>query len=78
MAVTVISKQTLARIIKEGKEVDKGMSASFSTPGKSHPKKKKVAAVDAFDVDVIRRSIYNFHVTQKHRPTLNTVLLLIR
>jgi hypothetical protein len=34
MAVTVISKRTLARIIKEGKEVDKGMSASFSTPGK--------------------------------------------
>jgi hypothetical protein len=38
MAVTVISKQILARIIKEGKEVDKGTSASFSTPEKSHAK----------------------------------------
>jgi hypothetical protein len=59
-----ISKRTLARI-KEGKEVDKGTSASFSTPGKSSPKKKDFAVVDAFDVDVIRRLIHNFHVTQK-------------
>jgi hypothetical protein len=77
MAVTVISKRTLARIIKEGKEVDKGTSASFSTPGKSRPK-KKVAVVNAFDVGVIRRLIHNFHVTQKQRPTLNTVLPLLR
>jgi hypothetical protein len=76
MAVTVISKRTLARIIKEVKEVDKGTSASLSTPGKSRP--KKVAVVDAFDVDVIRRLIHNVHVTQKQRPTLNTVLPLIR
>jgi hypothetical protein len=62
---TAISKRTLARIVKEGKEVDKGTSASFSTPGKSRPKKKKVAVVDAFDEDVTRRLIHNFHVTQK-------------
>jgi hypothetical protein len=42
MAVTVISKRTLARIIKEGNEVDKGTSASFSIPGKSRPKKVAV------------------------------------
>jgi hypothetical protein len=40
MAVTVISKQTLARIIKEGKEADKGTLGSFSTLGKSRPKKE--------------------------------------
>jgi hypothetical protein len=68
MTVIVISKPTLARIIKEGKEVDKGTSASFSTPGKSRPK-KNVAVVDAFDVDVIRRKIHNFHETQKQRPS---------
>jgi hypothetical protein len=33
MAATLISKRTLARIIKEGKEVYKGKSASFSIPG---------------------------------------------
>jgi hypothetical protein len=76
MAVTVISKRTVTRIIKEGKEVDKGKSASFSTPGKSHPK-KKVTVVDAFNVDIIRRLIHNFHVTQKQWPTLNIVLPLI-
>jgi hypothetical protein len=51
-------------IIKEGREFDKGMSAPFSTPEKSRPQKKKVAVVDAFDVDVVRRLIHNFHVTQ--------------
>jgi hypothetical protein len=76
MAATVMSKRTLAIIIKEGKEVDKGTSASFSAPAKSRP--KKVAVVDAFDVDVIRRLIHNFHVKQKQRPTLNTALPLIR
>jgi hypothetical protein len=39
---------------------------------------KKVAVVDAIDVDVIRRLIRNFHVTQKQQPTLNTVVSLIR
>jgi hypothetical protein len=76
-AATVISKRTLARIIKERKEVDKGTSALFSTPRKSRPK-KKVAVLDAFDEEVIRRLIHNFHVTQKQRPTLNTALPLIR
>jgi hypothetical protein len=41
MGVTVISKRILARIIKEGKEVDKGTSSSFSTPGKSRQEKKR-------------------------------------
>jgi hypothetical protein len=59
------------------REVDKGTSAAISTSRKSRPK-KKVAVVDAFDVDVIRRLIHNFHVTQKQRHTLNTVLPLIR
>jgi hypothetical protein len=63
---------------QRGKEADKGTSASFSTLGKSRPENKKVAVLDAFDVDVIRRLIHNFHVTQKQRPTLNTVLPLIR
>jgi hypothetical protein len=76
MAATGISKRTLARIIKEGKEVDKGTSASLSSPGKLRPKKKKVAVADAFDEEVMRRLIYNFHATQKQRPTLNTVLPL--
>jgi hypothetical protein len=44
---------------QRGKEVDKGTSDSFSTPGESRPK-KKVAVVDAFDVDAIRRLIHNF------------------
>jgi hypothetical protein len=41
MAAAAISKRTFARIIKEGKEVDKGTSASFSTQGKSRPKRRR-------------------------------------
>jgi hypothetical protein len=77
MAAIVISKRTLARIIKEGKEVNKGTSASLSTLGKSRPKKEEVAVVHAFDEEFIRRLIRNFHMTQKQLPTLNTVLPLI-
>jgi hypothetical protein len=73
MAVTVISKRTLARIIKEGK----ARQLHFQHR-RNHVQEKKVAVVDAFDVDVIRRLVHNFHVTQKQRPTLNTVLPLSR
>jgi hypothetical protein len=77
MAATVVSKRTLARIVNERKEVYKGTSSSFSTPEKSRPKKKKVAVIDTFDEEVIRRLIHNFHVQQKQRRSLNTVLPLI-
>jgi hypothetical protein len=77
MAAAVISKRSFARIIKAGKEVDKGTSASFSALGESRQEKEEVAVVDAFVGDVTRRLIHNFHVTQKQRPTLNTVPPLI-
>jgi hypothetical protein len=50
----------------------------FSTPGKLRPKKEEVAVIDALDEEVFRRFIHNFHVTQKQRPTLNTLIPLIR
>jgi hypothetical protein len=68
----------MQELSKRERQFDKGTSASFSTPSKSRPKKKKFAVVDAFDEEVIRRLIHNFHVTQRQRPTLNTVLRLIR
>jgi hypothetical protein len=40
MAVTVISKRTLAGIIKEGKEIDKGTSASLFSIGDVTSKKE--------------------------------------
>ncbi|KAJ4442585.1 hypothetical protein ANN_04173 [Periplaneta americana] len=49
LAATGISKQTLARIRKEGKNIEAGTADSFSSPEKSQPKKKIVAAVDSFD-----------------------------
>jgi hypothetical protein len=64
------SKRITARIIKREKDVDTGMSVSFSTPEKACPKKKMVAVVDKFDGEVIRRLIYHFHATEKQCPAL--------
>lgn len=74
LAATGISKRTLARIRKEGKNIEAGTADSFSSPEKSQPKKKIVAAVDSFDEEVIRRLIYNFYATHKQRPTLQSLL----
>jgi hypothetical protein len=41
MAIAVISKRTLAIIIKEGKEVDKGASTSLSNIGDVTSKKRR-------------------------------------
>ena len=73
LAATGISKRTLAKIRKEGRNIEGGASTSFSTPGKSRPKTKIVAAVDGFDEEVIRKLIYNFHSTHKKRPTLKSL-----
>ncbi|KAJ4438086.1 hypothetical protein ANN_14025 [Periplaneta americana] len=50
---------------KEGKNIEAGTSDSFSSPEKSQPKKKIVAAVDSFDEEVLRRLVYNFYATHK-------------
>ncbi|KAJ4426677.1 hypothetical protein ANN_26475 [Periplaneta americana] len=57
-------------ITKEGENIEAGTADSFSSPEKSQPKKKIVAAVDSFDEKVLRRLLYNFSATHKQRPTL--------
>ncbi|KAJ4441277.1 hypothetical protein ANN_11131 [Periplaneta americana] len=75
LAATGISKRTLARIRKVGKNIEAETADSFSSPEKSQPKKKKIiAAVDSFDEEVLRRLIYNFYATHKQRPTLQKLL----
>jgi hypothetical protein len=76
LSATGFSKRITAKIIKREKDVDTGMSASFSTE-KACPKKKMVIMVDKFVDEVIRRLIYNFHAIEKQCPALNTLLPLI-
>ncbi|KAJ4448488.1 hypothetical protein ANN_10504 [Periplaneta americana] len=64
----------LGRIRKEGENIEAGTADSFSSPEKSQPKKKIVAAVDSFDEEVLRRLLYNFYATHKQRPTLQSLL----
>jgi hypothetical protein len=59
------------------KDVDTGMSVSFSTAENACPKKKMVGVVDKFNEEVIRRLIFHFHATEKLCPALSTLLLLI-
>ncbi|KAJ4443197.1 hypothetical protein ANN_04864 [Periplaneta americana] len=56
--------------------IEAGAAASFSTPGKSRPKKKIVEAVDNFYEEVIRKLIYCY-ATHKQGPTLKSLLPIV-
>jgi hypothetical protein len=56
----------------------KRSTVSFSAPGKSWLRRKKiVAAADDFDEETIRRLIYNFYTTEKQRLTLKYLLPVV-
>jgi hypothetical protein len=48
-------------------------STSISTPGKNRCKPSKKLTVDDFDEEVIRRSIYNFAITEGERPAVKNL-----
>ncbi|KAG8228628.1 hypothetical protein J437_LFUL008279 [Ladona fulva] len=70
MATTGVSKCTLKRISKEGKDICDGLSQSFTSLRKSKLQKCSKSTVDDFDVQVIRRTINEFHLEEKKHPTL--------
>ena len=51
---------------------EKGEATSFKTPNKER-KNRKTKALDDFDLALLRRTIINFHVTEKTVPTLNNI-----
>lgn len=73
LAATGISKNTLLRITKEGKEVERtdvpGTSTSFSTPHKKRPRKKRFKITPEISSE-IKTVIYDFYNTEKRSPTL--------
>ncbi|KAG8236405.1 hypothetical protein J437_LFUL012825 [Ladona fulva] len=50
VAATGVSKHTLKRISKEGKDICDGLSQSFMSPRKSKPQRCSISTVDDFDV----------------------------
>ncbi|KAG8235614.1 hypothetical protein J437_LFUL014872 [Ladona fulva] len=74
VAATGVSKH----ISKEGKDICDGLSQSFTPPRKSKPQKCSKSTVDNFDVQVIRRTINEFHLEEKKHPTLSALLPIVR
>lgn len=74
---TGVSVRTLRRIVKEEKQCIQSES-SFSTPNKKRFRKKPKTDIDDFDLCVIRRTINEFHRTEGERPTVKSLLVLLK
>jgi len=65
--------QYLCRVLKEGENVETGVTMVFSTSCKLKPKVCTNSILDNFDEAVLRRIIHNFYLTEKQRPTLKAI-----
>jgi len=74
---TGVSVSTLKRILKEH-EHNKRVGKEFSTPHKKRPRRKIKTDIDEFDKCVIRRTINEFHTTENERPTLQSLLSVLK
>ena len=70
---TRISRRTLCRVLKEGENVETGVTMAFSTPRKLRPKVCTKSILDNFDEAVLRRIVHNFYLTEKQQPTLKAI-----
>lgn len=70
---TRVSRRTLCRVLKEGENVETGVTMAFSTPRKRRPKVCTKSILDNFDEAVLRRIVHNFYLTEKQRPTLKAI-----
>lgn len=50
--------------------VNSRFKTSFSTPGKIKPNRYSKKLLDDFDLCVLRRTIYDFHVTESTVPKM--------
>lgn len=74
MAATGISKNTLSRIRREGKEVRANVATtSFSTPNKRRPKRKM--QLTPGHVGEVKTIIYDFYSIEKRSPTVRGIFL---
>lgn len=70
---TAVPRSTISRIIAEGKKIEAGEATVFSSRALHNHKPSPKSTVDNFAEEVIRRTIYNFHILKKQRPTVNAV-----
>ena len=70
---TRVSRRTLCWVLKEGENVETGDAMAFSTPRKLRPKVRTKSILDNFNEAVLRRTVHNFYLTEKQRPTLKAI-----
>ena len=70
---TGVSVSSLKRILKEQKS-----GKGFSTPHKKRPRRKVKTVIDDFDKCVVRRTVNEFHRAEGERPTLKSLLPVLR
>jgi len=70
---TRVSRRTLCRVLKEGENVETGMTMAFSTPRKLRTKVCSESILDNFYEAVLRRIVQNFYLTEKQQPTLEAI-----
>jgi spore germination cell wall hydrolase CwlJ-like protein len=72
-AATGVSIRTLRK--QEKKQVDNGERNEFNTLNKKRPgrNRKKTIILNDADQGILRRTIYNFHTTEKQVPTLKKI-----
>ncbi|KAJ8947626.1 hypothetical protein NQ318_002638 [Aromia moschata] len=68
-AATGVSLSTVKRIRREATRIKENIQASFVTHNKKRCTKSSLT-LDDFDKGLLRRTIINFHVTEKQVPTL--------
>jgi hypothetical protein len=69
---THVSRGTLCRVLKEGKNVETGVAMAFSTQHKLRPKVCTKSILDTFNKAVLR-IVHNFCLTEKQQPTLKAI-----
>ncbi|XP_050508147.1 uncharacterized protein LOC126885592 [Diabrotica virgifera virgifera] len=74
LAATGISKNTLTKIRKEGRDVNKNgaTSLSFKSPKRKRCRSKKIE-LSSGQVKTIKNIIYDFYTIEKRSPTINGI-----
>lgn len=75
---TGISRRTVVRIINEGRQIQTGEIDTFKSRETTIKRPSPKSTVDEFAEQVIRRTIYNFHITDKQKPTVQAILNKVR
>ena len=78
---TGVSVRTIERIVKEGTTADNHPTSSnpiFKSPGKKRRKLSSVTNVPLYNANEIRGIIYNYHVTDGNRVTLERLRAKMR